>query len=86
MVIYPGASNNFDKTICPVGCHDFENTICPAGRKSTKNLEVVYKTVPANETVYRRTFNGKQRRQIKLPAAGHIAISILPDQKNRIMR
>ena len=37
-------------------------------RKSikSKNLKALYKTVPVNETVYRRTFNGKQRRQIKL--------------------
>ena len=54
--------------ICPAAGHDFEKTITNYARLPKKGIKTwqLYKTNPVNETVNRRTFHGKQRRQIKL--------------------
>ena len=53
--------------ICSAINHDFERKLyIPTARKISKSLAAVYKTVNTNETVYRRTFHGKQRHQMKL--------------------
>ena len=43
-----------------------KKTISPAATNISENLAAAYKTVPVDETVYRRTFCGKQRHQIAI--------------------